>query len=104
MSHNQKELPQQELLNELTSADGNQNSLNYGEELIERERIENTPLDIIGNTKLGYFLALGRFRVSEKFEHKNIAEDHLESHKWEIIMNCISAALQGYEEEQRNRL
>jgi hypothetical protein len=104
MSHNQKELPAQESLNELTNAEGSQNKLNYGEEIIEKDRIPNTPFDVIGNTKLGYFIALGRFRISEKIQEKYTAENYLEDHKWEITMNCISAALQGYEEEQRNKL
>jgi hypothetical protein len=104
MSHNQKELPAQESLNELTNAEGSQNKLNYGEEIIEKERIPDTPFDVIGNKQLGYFIALGRFRISEKFTTKEETENILSLKRWEITMNCISAALQGYEEEQRNKL
>jgi hypothetical protein len=104
MSHNQKELPAQESLNELTSAEGSQNKLNYGEEEITRQQIRNTPFQIIGNDTLGYFVALGRFRISEKIPNINDVQEYVEEHKWEITMNCISAALQGYEEEQRNKL
>ena len=34
-------------------------------ELVTKERIKNTPLDLVGNEEQGYFVALGKYKVSD---------------------------------------
>lgn len=81
------------------SADENHNNSN-STELIARERIGKTDLEIIGNEEKGYFIALGKYKLTESFPretlrgHKitlqELALDILEEYHWDIVINLIA--------------
>lgn len=73
----------------LTNAEENQNKVNSGEELIERHPIEGTPFMVVGNKDNGYFIAMGRFRISETAGTLQKAAEMLITNQWEIIGNMI---------------
>lgn len=62
-----------------------------GSNLAEREEIEGTPFTVIGNEIVGYFLALGKYRITEHQKTKNDAIRLLETRKWDIIINLMTA-------------
>lgn len=67
-------------------------SKNYGEELVKREEIENTPFQIItakDDEKIGAFIAWGKYRLTEvdgveatKERAKKLSASKLD---WEVI-------------------
>lgn len=81
-----------ELLKLQTSAEENQNNSN-STELLERERIENTPYTIIGNQEKGYFLAFGKYKVIENKPTKQEVRDELEKRKWFVMIDTVICLL-----------
>lgn len=81
-----------ELLNLQTSAEEKQNK-EKSSELLERERIENTPYTIIGNQEKGYFLAFGKYKVIENKPTKQEVRDELEKRKWFVMMDTVVCIL-----------
>lgn len=98
-SQNKVKLPQKELLKSLTSVDENPNNEPSSEELVEREPIENTPFWILGNVTDGYFLAMGKFRVSPVFDEKSEVLDYMLIQQWNLILTIIGCCYQVYQEE-----
>lgn len=76
------------------SADVNQNKETYSngnnissvpEELIEREEIENTPFHMIGNKERGYFIGMGKYRISKEFKHPDELSEYLETNFYNVV-------------------
>lgn len=90
MSIKKTELPANEQLNtQLYAGEENTHKETFSTQLVEREKIENSPFEIIGNKDHGYFAAFGKYRITEKFENMQLVKDYLESHKWEVVVNLI---------------
>lgn len=73
------------------------NTLNNVEEthkenysLIMREKIEKTPFHIIGDEEKGYFIALGKYRVTEPTKTPEEAIQKLDIEKWNILVDVIT--------------
>lgn len=71
-----------------TEDQGKQNSLN-SEELIERKQMENTPFWICGNIETGYWLTLGKWRLTEPVKDMDTVEMEVKTNKWNIIVKLI---------------
>lgn len=101
MSNNQVKQPQNDLLNTLTNAGGNQhkppsgnttdNDQDDNDQLIEREQIPNTPFWIIGNKTDGYYLVMGKYRLTEVKNTKEEVKTHLLENIWHVILSMIIA-------------
>lgn len=59
--------------------------------LIEREIIQGSPMWAIGNVEEGYYIVLGKYRLTEKSETMADALKLLEIEKWNIIIRAIIA-------------
>lgn len=59
-------------------------------ELVERKEIKNTPFEIVGNPEQGYFLALGRFRLTNPEKTKDEVLIKLRQDRWNIITTMIA--------------
>lgn len=71
------------------------------EELLERHRIEDSPFWIIGNATDGYFLSLGKHRLTELKPSITDVKEHLKTHTWEIILQLIVAVIETDKEIDR---
>lgn len=119
MSTNHKKLPATELLNTQLSVEQiNINKDNYSEELIHREKLQNTPFEIVGNEEHKYFIALGKYRLTEPFnkkEHLTLQQTgllYLIEDQWNIQLNLLTLFQefhtldlinQGYIQETSNK-
>lgn len=74
-------------------AEENQTNSNSSEELIEREQLEGTPFEVIGNHTQGYFISIGKFRITEIKKTRKELIEHLEKEKWTIICNMIATMI-----------
>ncbi len=70
------------------------------ENLIEREPVQNTPFWIIGNKEEGYFLTMGKWRLTDKLTTMDEVEAYLDEHSYEIVMKMIICLQSANEEEE----
>jgi len=59
-------------------------------ELLHRENIEGTPLWIIGTAEKGYFIALGKYKLTESVKKLETARLLPYSNMWDIILSAIT--------------
>lgn len=76
-----------------TTEETQQNNNNSPSELVEREKVEGTGFEIIGNKEKGYFVALGIFRITEPKPSKGILRKMIQHKDYEIILGLISASI-----------
>lgn len=79
----------QELLHAQTNAENHHNTNFSSEELLERENIEGSPFVIIGNEQKGYFLTLGKWRLTDSFKTKLDVILDLDKNKYTIILKML---------------
>lgn len=77
----------------------NQNKENSSEELLEREAIEGTPFYIVGNHDIGYFLTLGKHRLTEPDKDILSVYSKLKNNMWDIILKLVITSHQLVAEE-----
>ncbi|AXH75282.1 MAG: hypothetical protein [Microviridae sp.] len=82
----------------LTTAEGTKAN---NKELISNESIKGTPFKITGNEDLGYFLSMGKYRLTEPTKTKEEVLNELEENKWQIICRTIHAYI-AFNEEVKN--
>lgn len=70
-----------------------QNNNNSPSELIEREKVENTGFEIIGNKEKGYFVALGIYRITEPRPSKGECRKMIANKDYEIMLGLMSASI-----------
>lgn len=58
-------------------------------EIIEREQIENTPFWIL-KTEEGYFLVMGKYRLSETYPTQIHVLTYLQDNHWQIILTLCT--------------
>lgn len=79
-------------------------------EIIHREKIENTPFELVGNKDDGYFVAFGKFRVSNRYKidkqeyeddviYQRLGLQILYKEQWSIITNLM-VLFKDFAEEQ----
>lgn len=59
------------------------------EEPINRKPIEATPFHMIGNNKLGWFIALGKYRLTEPMETEVLAMELIEHTNYNLIFRMM---------------
>jgi hypothetical protein len=84
------------------SGDENIPDLDKGQELIEREKIYNSPFELIGNQEIGYWIALGAFRISEKGTKSEKLRE-VENKDWDLIINVLCAIMAGKDMEEAQK-
>lgn len=63
-------------------------------QLVTNEVIEGTPLRIVGAESTGYFVALGKYRVSEYYVTQEKAKETAEQKGWQLITNIIGVMIE----------
>lgn len=84
---NTTNLTQKDILHTQTNAEDNPNL--KSSELIHREDIPNTPFKISGNEDKGYFITLGKYKLTNNYITIEQAKDAILTNQWTIIMNMI---------------
>lgn len=94
-------LGQSELLSTLTNADESQDKPKSSE-LLQREEVTGTPFTIVGNEEKGYFLAMGKWKLSGHLPSKTAVIAYLDAEHWTITMNCIIVVTEMLEELRKS--
>lgn len=81
-------LKQQEALHTLTNADANQDK-EPSSELLERITVPGSPFTVCGNQEMGYFLTMGKYRLSEAQESKDAVLEYLDKEHYNVVFNLI---------------
>lgn len=87
ISKSEKSLQQEDLSK-------NQDSKNFNYEKIE---LENTPFTIV-KTPEGYFVTIGKYRISEGFEHIDEAKEDADRSDWERFFQVVEVIITAREE------
>lgn len=61
-----------------------------GEELIEKKRIGRSPFEIVGNKERGYFVVLGKYRITEPEKTIEEVEKYMKEEIPDFILRAIS--------------
>lgn len=81
-------LEQEEQLNTPDGVNENLSREAFGE-LMERDKLEGTPFYIIGNKEYGYFLGLGKHRLTTPKPTKEQVLLEMNSEMWNIILKLV---------------
>lgn len=75
-------------------------------QLLETHPIENGPLMIVGNKEAGYFIALGRYRLTQPMETKIDCEIWMDNNQWKLVVLLIATLLEAETrgKEQENQI
>lgn len=57
--------------------------------LVEREKVEGTPFEIIKYPDSGYFVALNKYRVTEEFETMLEAVEVIDNKEWDFLTTVM---------------
>jgi len=60
---------------------------------IEREIIDETPFTIVGTPKDGYWLTMGKHRLSKKHKTKKEVKQLIEKPTWQLINSVVIALI-----------
>lgn len=74
-----------------------QKSSSENEQLVEREPISGTPFDVVKGTN-GWFVAMGRYVISEQHETKAIATKDAKKIDWNKVCAVINVTIANYDE------
>lgn len=74
-----------ELLNTQTSVE-NTDKKPSSTEIVQRIEVENSPLVLVGNDEDGWYVTLGRYRLSKRHMTEEAARKALQAEMWNIIM------------------
>lgn len=87
---------QQELLQSQTSVENsNSDNNNSLPELLTIEPLENTPFKVVGNDETGYFIALGKYKITNHYEDATKAIEYLKTNQWNVIISMVGAILKA---------
>ena len=73
-------------------------------ELVTKEQITDTPFELVGNEERGYFIAIGKYKVSQNYSDKETAIDDAKYPAWDILLNVMSLMASFTFEEERKKL
>lgn len=83
-----KHLPNSDLLQSQTNVEEKENN-STSSELIIREKIEGTPFTLIKLESTGWFLTLGKYRMSEPVDNKEELIQKVIDKDWNLILDTI---------------
>lgn len=73
------------------SGDETITDISENKELLTREKVENSPIELVGNEELGYWIGITNFRLTEPVKDKQTVKDRIEFTDWEAILNLYGA-------------
>lgn len=73
------------------SGDETITDISENKELLTREKVENSPIELVGNEELGYWIGITNFRLTEPVKEKQLVKDRIEFTDWEAILNLYGA-------------
>lgn len=85
------------------SAENNRNE-NSSTEIIERVKIPWTPFHVVGRADTGYFVAFGRYRLTDTYSTKAEAIEALEKEKWNTTVKVAGLVQEMMIEEEVRKL
>lgn len=97
----QAENSQEQLLQLHTGSEKQSTNNQNSTEIVQKQHIEGTGFDIVGNKEHGYFVAIGKYRITE---NKPIEDElysaigELSNTGWEIIAGMIGAVTEAVKE------
>lgn len=80
------------------SGDENITDISENKQMFERIKVEETPFEIIGSEKTGWWISLGAFRLCEP-QLKSSCERMIREKDWEMIINVLCAIMAGKDME-----
>lgn len=100
---------QAQLLTTLTDAENNHNnnssttttttnSTPQNEEIIKYKPIEKTPFTLVWQKDMGYFLTMGKFKITENYETEEEIEQILTEKPYQLILEMIGVLIEINEE------
>lgn len=95
-----------------TTSTSAQDTANNSESLtIDREIIKNTPFTIVGSNKDGYWLTMGKHRISQAYKTKKEVLKYLKRSDWTLVTSVMIAFIHdrklidnAYNEKQNGKL
>lgn len=72
-------------------------------ELVEKERVEGTAFDLVGNQEQGYFIALGTYRLTSVYS-KEVLKKMIETKDYELLLGMMGATYQAYQVSTQDTL
>lgn len=89
-----KNMPNSELLqSQITTETTNTNNKQSNTQLVDKEHIDGTPFDIVGDEELGYFVAIGNYRITQTHD-KEDCRTMIRVMEWELILGLIGACIE----------
>lgn len=89
--------PNTDMLNTQLNADENQNK--EASSIFHREEIPNSPFVIVGEQSQGFYMLMGRYRMTPAMSTPEEVKTYAEKNLWNIILQM---ALSVYNEMQNN--
>lgn len=80
---------QRELLQSQTNVEESQDK-EKSSELVQREKVEGTPFDLINVEDKGWFLALGKYRMTEPGLDREVLRKIVADKDWMLILDTIA--------------
>lgn len=62
--------------------------------------MENTPFEIVGEEKQGYFGALGKYRLTEPMKTETDVEEYINKNMYNIVLQVMSILIPGEVKQQ----
>lgn len=93
VKHAQEELLQLQTGSDIIDSDNQ----NYSQ-TVERNRYEGTAFDITGNKEVGYFVALGQYRLTQPTTKEKCAE-MIDNRDYELLLGLMGATLLSHNQE-----
>lgn len=88
-----KEKTDSQNISHMNAKENHSNNSDSISDLITASPIEDTPFTIVGSEEKGYFIAFGKYRVSEPQETEELALTHFNGKPWSILINTITAII-----------
>lgn len=72
-------------------------------QLVTNEEIEGTPFRLVGNKEKGYFIAFGKYKLTETEETKTAATNKLTTNQWDVLTALITSCIEATEEYKQSQ-
>lgn len=70
------------------------------EELISREQLDGSPFFIVGDGS-GFFLVMGKHRLTDKFDSRELLLEWVESNTWNLVCVVVGVCYEGIKEFEK---
>lgn len=62
--------------------------------------MENTPFEIVGEERQGYFGALGKYRITEPMKTEADVEQYIKDNMYNVVMTVMAILIPGEVKQQ----